>query len=213
METSTSEIRSNESNKCFSSINERIAKSTKTADFDTLSKDSIKDMEYEDFDIESYKEYPKKLRNDANPSRSSISTSIVNFEIKNKADNQPITSSLCKLEKFSKSSPKKVPISSCVKSYIIGKNEIQLATKPPIKVTIEPTDEQSKTSVSGSPQQSLNKKQESHKKCSDGSVRTANNFLMHRGSMLFPDPIKTTLVNSLLTRFERELKLFLSVKS
>jgi hypothetical protein len=102
-----------------------------------------------------------------------------------------------------------------MKPYVISKNEFQLPTKPPVKVTIEPTCE-CPGSLAATPKL-LSKDHPigpiatppliTCKYCSVGSAASAGlasppstNYLVHqRGSILYPDPIKTTLINSLLT--------------
>lgn len=168
-------------------------------------------LEYEDFDIDSYQEYSRNITNENTSNPNSGSTTSLNVSISNSQSNQPIMSSLCKLEKFSaavknetapgtvaqnpppQSIPPKQPpqppqqlIGSppgCVRSYIIGKNEIQLETKPPIKVIIEPTIEtavSANASPIGTPVMMPSSKSPA-----------GPSYLFQRGSVLYLDPIKT----------------------
>lgn len=189
--------------------------SKKSSKKSSLAKDYT--LEYEDFDIDSYQEYSRHITNENTSNPNSGSTTSLNVSISNSQSNQPIMSSLCKLEKFSAAvknetapatvtqNPPTQPIPpkqpaqlppqppqqligsppGCVRSYIIGKNEIQLETKPPIKVIIEPTIEtaaSANASPIGTPLVGMMPSSKSP---------AGPSYLFQRGSVLYLDPIKT----------------------
>lgn len=217
--TSPSNIKNNDSSKGIEGKNEP----------DSISKEFV--LDYEDFDIESYKEYSRNITNEENRdgSTASINISVVgNAQNESKKSDQPIMSSLCKLDKhlskvadddgddadrrkkkqeddsgshlaYSKENATKCD--QFVRSYVVGKNEIQLETKPPIKVIIEPT-----SSECSKPMPDLNACN-SHQSFQGVSIDGGNSkmpisssalanssspsyLLQQRGSVLFLDPLQ-----------------------
>lgn len=178
----------------------------KKCECDSLSKEYA--LEYEDFDIDSYGEYSRAIRNKTTKTADSGSTSSLSIgnrdDLKKSAENhRPIMSSLCKLEKISSAKQGQASCEKCVRSYVIGKNEIQLETKPPVKVIIEPSVCENSARAASPVVNMCNicEQQQQQPSGGDGSKQkvtaaSINPLLIQRGSIHFPDPIKSIFSTS-----------------